>query len=120
MPGGSPFISWASDERIEPGDRIMTDRQEVRNNEAEGRYELAVDGELAIAAYDRREGALIFTHTQVPAALEGQGVGSRLIKAALADARAQGLKIVPLCEFVAAYIERHPQEQDLLALDAPG
>lgn len=98
----------------------MADTGDVRNNEAEGRYELAVDGQLAIAAYDRREGALVFTHTKVPEALEGQGVGSRLVKAALADARAQNLKVVPLCEFVAAYLERHPQEQDLLALDAPG
>lgn len=98
----------------------MADTGDVRNNEAEGRYELAVDGQLAIAAYDRREGALVFTHTKVPETLEGQGVGSRLVKAALADARAQNLKVVPLCEFVAAYIERHPQEQDLLALDAPG
>lgn len=99
---------------------MMADTGDVRNNEAEGRYELAVDGQLAIAAYDRREGALVFTHTKVPETLEGQGVGSRLVKAALADARAQNLKVVPLCEFVAAYIERHPQEQDLLALDAPG
>ncbi|WP_311271106.1 GNAT family N-acetyltransferase [Sphingobium sp. WCS2017Hpa-17] len=98
----------------------MADTGDVRNNEAEGRYELSVDGQMAIAAYDRREGALVFTHTQVPAALEGQGVGSRLIRAALVDARARNLKIVPLCEFVAAYIERHPQEQDLLAIDAPG
>ena len=98
----------------------MADTGDVRNNEAEGRYEMAVDGQLAIAAYDRREGALVFAHTQVPEALEGQGVGSRLVKAALADARARNLKVVPLCEFVAAYIERHPQEQDLLALDAPG
>ncbi len=98
----------------------MTDTGEVRNNEAEGRYELAIDGQLAIAAYDRREGALVFTHTQVPEALKGQGLASRLIKVALDDAREQGLKIVPLCEFVAAYIDRHPEEQDLLALDAPG
>ncbi|MFC3432111.1 MULTISPECIES: GNAT family N-acetyltransferase [Sphingobium] len=47
-------------------------------------------------------------------------MGSRLISAALQDAREQGLKVIPLCEFVAAYIERHPEEQDLLALDAPG
>ncbi|SEJ96241.1 hypothetical protein SAMN05518849_12123 [Sphingobium sp. AP50] len=98
----------------------MANIGDFRNNEAEGRYELSVEGQLAVAAYDRREGALVFTHTQVPAALEGQGVGSRLIGAALADARAQNLKVVPLCEFVAAYIERHPQEQDLLAIDAPG
>lgn len=98
----------------------MADMGDVRNNEAEGRYELTVDGQLAIAAYDRREGALVFTHTQVPEALEGQGVGSGLVKPALADARARNLKVVPLCEFVAAYMEHHPEDQDLLALDAPG
>lgn len=98
----------------------MTDAGDVQNNEAEGRYELEVDGQLAIAVYENRDGALVFTHTEVPQALEGQGVASRLIKAALADARRQDLKVVPLCEFVATYIERHPEEQDLLALDAPG
>lgn len=99
----------------------MTDKMgDVQNNEAEGRFELVADGKLAIAAYERREGALVFTHTKVPAALEGQGIGSRLVKAALADARALDLKVVPLCEFVATYIDRHPEEQDLLALDAPG
>lgn len=60
----------------------MADTGDVRNNEAEGRYELSVEGQLAIAAYDRREGALVFTHTQVPETREGQGVGGRLVKAA--------------------------------------
>ena len=98
----------------------MSITSDVRNNEAEGRYELAIQGECAIAAYDRRDGALVFTHTQVPEAVEGQGVASRLIAAALQDARERGLKVIPLCEFVAAYMDRHPEEQDLLALDAPG
>ncbi|MET0241660.1 MAG: GNAT family N-acetyltransferase [Sphingobium sp.] len=97
----------------------MTDAS-VRNDEAASRYELHVEGGTAIAAYDRRDGAIVFTHTEVPAALEGQGIASRLIKGALDDVRAQGLKVVPLCRFVAAYLDRHPEEQDLLALDAPG
>ena len=92
----------------------------VRNNEAEGQYELAIQGEVAIAAYDRRDGALVFTHTQVPESVEGQGVASRLIAAALHDARERGLKVIPLCEFVATHMDRHPEEQDLLAHDAPG
>lgn len=98
----------------------MPETSDVRNNKQDGRYELAVDGELAIAAYDRRDGALVFTHTEVPQKLEGQGVGSRLIRGALQDVREQGLKVIPLCEFVAAYMDRHPEDQDLLALDAPG
>jgi predicted GNAT family acetyltransferase len=92
----------------------------VHDNRDEHRYELEVDGQLAIAAYEPRGGALAFTHTEVPAALGGRGIASRLIKGALDDARAQGLKVVPICEFVAAYIDKHPEEQDLLATDAPG
>lgn len=90
----------------------MADR--VRNDEGEGRYELAVEGDLAIAAYRREGDVVVFTHTLVPEALEGHGVGSRLVKGALDDVRAQGLKIVPACAFVAGYVERHPEERDLL------
>ncbi len=91
----------------------MTD--EVRNNEAEQQYELEVEGGLALAAYRLRDGRITFTHTEVPTALEGQGIGSKLIEAALDDARAKGLKVVPACAFVKHYIETHPEEQDLLA-----
>jgi predicted GNAT family acetyltransferase len=93
---------------------------EVRDNPDEQRYELDVDGKLAIAAYDRRGGAVAFTHTEVPEELEGQGVASKLIEGALADVRRQGLKVVPICEFVAAYLDRHAEDQDLIAADAPG
>jgi predicted GNAT family acetyltransferase len=88
---------------------------EVRNNAAEHRYELAVDGQMAIAEYRLRPGRISFTHTEVPDALGGRGIGKRLVKAALDDARAQGLKVVPICPFVKHYIETHPEEQDLLA-----
>ncbi|AOF97070.1 GCN5-related N-acetyl-transferase family protein [Sphingobium sp. RAC03] len=98
----------------------MDELQNVRDNEGEGRYELEGEGGTAIATYDRRDGALVFTHTQVPKALEGQGIASRLIAGALADVREKGLKVVPLCGFVAGYLDRHPEDQDLLALDAPG
>ena len=87
---------------------------EVRNNEAQQQYELDVEGQLALAAYRLRDGRITFTHTEVPEALEGQGVGSKLVKAALDDARAQGLKVVPACAFVKHYIEKHAEEQDLL------
>ena len=89
-----------------------------RTIKRENRYELAAEGVLAIAAYDRREDTMIFTHTEVPEILEGKGFGSRLIQGALADVRARGLKVIPLCKFVAAYIARHPDAQDLLA-DGP-
>ncbi|HYI41048.1 MAG TPA: GNAT family N-acetyltransferase [Allosphingosinicella sp.] len=88
---------------------------EVRNNEAEHQYELEVEGRLALAAYRLRDGRITFTHTEVPDALEGRGIGSKLIKAALDDARALGLKVVPTCPFVKRYMDKHPEVQDLLA-----
>jgi len=88
---------------------------EVRNNEAQHQYELEVEGQLAIAAYRLRPGRITFTHTEVPDALEGRGIGSKLVRAALDDARAQGLKVVPACPFVKHYMEKHPEVQDLLA-----
>ena len=88
---------------------------EVTNNEAESRYELEVQGETALAAYRLKNGRISFTHTEVPEALEGRGVGSALIKGALEDVRRQGLKVVPICSFVRTYMERHLETQDLLA-----
>jgi len=87
---------------------------EVTNNEAKSQYELTLDNHTAIAAYRRHADHLTFYHTEVPEALEGHGVGKRLVAAALADVRRQGLKIVATCPFVRHYVETHPEEQDLL------
>ena len=69
------------------------------------------------AAYRRRNGRIAFTHTEVDEALEGRGLGSRLVATALDDARREGLEVVPLCPFVASYIHRHPEYQDIVAAD---
>ena len=61
---------------------------------------------------------LTFTHTEVPESLEGRGVGSKLIAGALDDVRHRNLKIVPECPFVASYVQRHPEVQDLLASES--
>lgn len=88
---------------------------EVHNNEERSRYELVEQGHTAFAAYVVNGDVITFTHTVVPSALQGMGVGSRLIAAALADVRSRGLKVVPQCPFVAAYIVKHPEWQDLRA-----
>jgi uncharacterized protein len=80
------------------------------------RYELRLDGRLiGLAAYRRRDGRIAFTHTEVDEGCEGRGFGSRLAAAALDDARRQGLRVVPLCPFIAHYIERHPEWRGLVA-----
>jgi hypothetical protein len=88
---------------------------DVTNNRGESRFELQVEGGTALAAYRLSEGRIVFTHTEVPEALEGQGIGSRLVKGALDQVRGEGLKVVPACAFVRGYIDRHAEYQDLLA-----
>jgi predicted GNAT family acetyltransferase len=85
------------------------------DNRAEQEFEMTVDGKRAIAAYQREGDTITFTHTKVPSSLEGHGIGSKLVRFALDSARDEGLKVVPQCPFVAAYIERHPEYRDLLA-----
>lgn len=87
----------------------------VRDNRAEQEFELDVEGHRAIAAYQREGGTITFTHTLVPKAIEGRGVASKLIRAALDASRDEGLKVIAQCPFVAAYIERHPEYRGLLA-----
>ncbi len=87
---------------------------EVRDNRAEQEFTLEVDGERAVAAYQLYGDEIVFTHTVVPPAIEGRGVGSRLIRVALDSARDRGLKVVPQCPFVADFIRKHPGYRDLV------
>lgn len=84
----------------------------VMHNEAQGRYELETDHGLAIVVYRRQGDGLIFTHTEVPPADEGKGIGAAIVRAALDDTRKRGLRIVPACSFVAAFVRRHPEYDD--------
>ena len=90
-------------------------KPEVTHNRAMSRYELEVDGEVAVASYERQPGRLVFTHTVVPDSISGRGVASTLIRGALEGARAEHLQIVPQCPFVAAFVKKHPEYQDLVA-----
>lgn len=95
--------------------RVLRFMNSVHDNRSEQEFEIEVEGHRAIAAYQREGGTIVFTHTKVPVEIEGRGVGGKLIRAGLESARDQGLRVVPQCPFVAAYIDRHPEYRDLIA-----
>jgi predicted GNAT family acetyltransferase len=87
----------------------------IRDNPERHRFEADLgDGSLAVAEYTLPAGKIMFTHTEVPPAHEGEGIGSALIRFALASARERKLQVIPICPFFAAYMKKHPEEQDLL------
>jgi predicted GNAT family acetyltransferase len=95
------------------------DTIEVKDHPDRSRWVALVDGEEAgFAQYIRRGGRLLFVHTVVDPAFEGRGVGSALARGALEGARAAGDPVVPLCPFIAAYIEKHPEYSDLVDTEA--
>ena len=89
----------------------MTD---VVNNKAEKRYELAVDGHIAATYYEIAGNVITFVHTEVPPELGGKGIGSQLVKGALDQVRAEGLKVIAQCPFVKGWIDKHPDYAGLL------
>ncbi len=92
----------------------MSDNVDVRDNPAQHRYEIAVDGDLAgFAVYYLEKERIVFIHTEVAVAYEGRGLGSRLARQALDDVRGRGLRVVPACPFFARFIKLHPEYQDL-------
>lgn len=89
----------------------------VHHNEAMSQFEVNIHGNKAVAEYRRVKDKIIFTHTEVPDEMEGQGVGSKLAKTALNYARDNDLVVMPICPFIAAYIKRH---QEYMPLVLPG
>jgi predicted GNAT family acetyltransferase len=86
----------------------------VRDNKAQSRFELAVEGALAFANYRLAPGAVIITHTETPRALLGRGITSELVQGALQLIRADGSKVVAGCGFVVDYLRKHPEFADLV------
>jgi predicted GNAT family acetyltransferase len=86
----------------------------VTHNEAAERFETQIGELLGLVEYKRRGKHIILTHTEVPKALEGQGIAARLSQVALDYARAQHLVVIPLCPFTAAYVRRHREYQDIV------
>ncbi|MDZ7705475.1 MAG: GNAT family N-acetyltransferase [Trueperaceae bacterium] len=88
----------------------------LRHNEAYKRFEAQLGSETAVASYMRVRDTYIFTHTEVPDAFEGRGIGSRLVRYALEHVKAEGRSVAPLCPFVKGYIERHPEYKSLVKM----
>jgi predicted GNAT family acetyltransferase len=91
----------------------------VRDNPDELRYELVDDDGAVIGEirYRREPGVVVLVHTEVDPAHEGRGLAADLVAAAFGDLRARGLKVVPLCPYVRAWLRRHPEQRDLVTTD---
>lgn len=89
---------------------------EIRNDPEENRYELSIDGHVVGSAFYTLTGeSIIFTHTEVEPNREERGLGSQLVKFALDDVRDHSqLRVIPQCPFVASFIRKHPEYEDLL------
>lgn len=88
---------------------------DVTDNTAASRFEMQVEGHTAFVAYRRNGTVIALNHAEVPSELEGRGVGSKLVRATLDAIRVEGLKVVPRCSFVAAFIQRNPAYADMVA-----
>lgn len=93
---------------------MTTDEITITHNQSENRFEIHAGQTLAELDYTLEGRVITFTHTGVPAELEGQGIGGRLARAGLDYARANGLKVVSQCWFINKYLERNMEYQDLL------
>jgi predicted GNAT family acetyltransferase len=87
----------------------------LADNPAAHRFELRIGNEVAaFAEYNLLKDAVLFTHTEVLPAFEGRGLGSKLAAFALDDVRKRGLHAIPVCQFIAGYIRKHPEYRDLV------
>ena len=93
----------------------MTVQPEVRENEAEQRFEIWLGEQPAgLMIYEGQGEVLAFVHTQIDGRFGGQGLGSTLIRAALDTERARGVQVLPYCPFVKAFIEKNPDYLDVV------
>ena len=102
------------------GKQDWADKPLINNNEGpKKRFELHLGDQFAFIDYIiNKKGVIFLTHTEVPESLEGRGMGSAIVSKALDYIRKEGMLMVPLCPFVAAYLKDHPGVADDLL--APG
>ncbi len=85
----------------------------LTDNQAANRFELGPGGASGFISYQRKGSVLYLNHAEVPPALSGHGVGTRLVKATLDLIRSRGERMVPVCPFIGAFIRRYPTYADL-------
>lgn len=86
----------------------------VRDNPEAHRYEILRDDVvLGFAAYQKTDRLIVFTHTEIDPSVEGQGIGGKLVRAALDHVRTLDLAVLPICPFVQGWMARHPDYADL-------
>lgn len=95
--------------------QIELDKITVENNTDASRFQVQFEEHIAVIDYYLRGNDIVFTHTGVPEPLGGQGLASKMAKTALEYAKAEGLKVVPQCPFVRAYLRRHAEYQELVS-----
>ena len=94
--------------------RLILPALTVTHDRAAQRFEAQVEGGRCVANYRRVGGVMHIVHTEVPAALQGRGLAGDLVRGVLDQARTLGWRVRPVCSYVAAYMRRHPETQDLL------
>jgi predicted GNAT family acetyltransferase len=105
---------WTSICSLKQSGIILAAAGPVIDNPAQHRFEMVVDGEIAAAYYKITDGRYIFTHTEVPFALSGQGYGSKLAQAAFEAARKAGMRVIATCPFMSRFALRHPEYAAML------
>jgi len=98
----------------EKENNMETNGPRVIHNMEKKCFEAQAEGHTAELNYRLDGGTIIFTHTEVPSALEGRGIGSLLVRSGLEYAKENSLKVIPLCWFVSGYIQRHAEYQELV------
>ena len=94
----------------------MSDSPKFKHNQDQNRFEAEFEGQLAKMEFMKVGNTLIFTHTEVPEAFEGKGIGSKLAKFSLDYVRENEMTAAPLCPFVKGFIEKHPEYRSLVRL----
>jgi predicted GNAT family acetyltransferase len=87
----------------------------IQHNPAAMRFEAIVNGMLCRADYRMHGDTMMLVHTEVPRQLEGKGIASALVKAAFKHAADNGMDVLPVCSYVRAWVQRHPEIEPLLA-----